>query len=112
MRTISRGNPFVRVWKPVYEVYKAIADDYGMRISDLVSTILVRVATENPSLIKVIGVEEFGLDYNDAWDMAADLEDLMNEALKKAWERAQEMIEEMEKEKKMKNKVSIPNAPQ
>ncbi len=90
------GNPSIRVYRPVYEVYKTIAKENGISLSDLVSTILMRVALEGPSIVKVALIEDFGMDYSDAWDIAEDLTDLMNEKLEE--EAREEGNEEKKKE--------------
>jgi len=92
-----KGNPLVRVYRPVYEVYRTVARKNGISLSDLVSTILLRVALESPSLVKVVLREDFGMDYSDAWDAAEDLEYLMREKIREAWEKTKEEIEKIDK---------------
>ncbi len=67
------NNPQVRIYRPVYKVLKELAEEEGIVLSDLISVILFRVALENPSLLKVVLTEEFGIDYEDAYEIAETL---------------------------------------
>ncbi len=75
------SNPQVRIYRPVYNVLRELSEREGIILSDLVSVILFRVALENPSLLKVVLTEEFGMDYEDAYEIAESLGDRMLEEI-------------------------------
>ena len=91
-----KGNPLVRIYRPVYNAYKYAAQENEVSLSDLISRILWRVAREDLSIVKVVFAEDFRMEYNDAWDAARDLEDAMIEEENRLWEEIQKKMKEME----------------
>jgi len=68
-----RGNPSVRVWEEVWTVYREVAKKHGLKISDLVSIVLLYAPVFSP-LSVVVGLEDnYDITREEALAIAFDL---------------------------------------
>lgn len=90
---MHRGNPMVRVYRPVLNAYRDVAKEYDVKVADLVSIILARVGLRYEELITTIFIEEFGFDYMDARDATVMLGEKLEEEFAKEIEKQEKKLE-------------------
>jgi len=80
---VGKGNPKVRVWEEVYQVYREVAKEYGIALADLVSIVLMYTPVLAPYVI-AIGIEDnFDVDRETAMEIAGELESRMKESIRR-----------------------------
>lgn len=68
-----RGNPPVRVWSEVYQVYRTVAKEWGITVSDLASIVLLYTPIFAPFVI-ALGLEDnYDVTKEEAIDIAREL---------------------------------------
>lgn len=74
---MPKGNPSVRVWEEVWMVYRDVAKKHGLKISDLVSIVLLYTPVFSP-LSVVVGLEDnYDITRGEALEIAFDLKNAM-----------------------------------
>ncbi len=97
-----RGNPNVRVWEEVWAVYREVAKKHGLKISDLVSIVLLYAPVFSP-LSVVVGLEDnYDITREEALDIAFDLKETIENLV-----RLIAKAEEESKEKEVLAKVRM-----
>ncbi|MEB2793172.1 MAG: hypothetical protein G5Z42_07810 [Caldisphaeraceae archaeon] len=77
----SGGSPTVRVWKEVLDVYRKATKKNGLRVSDLVSIVLLYAPIVSPASV-VLGLQDKkGLKKGDALNIAYDLKDSLEKTV-------------------------------
>jgi len=77
-------NPMVRVWREVYEGYKAISRRYGMTLSDLVSLTLLYTPIYCPhTLVKAL-YDGYDISVEEAEEIVEELTEELEEVIKVA----------------------------
>jgi len=96
---LGRGNPYTRVWREVFEVYKEVAKEHGLAISDLVSIVLLYTPIFSPFVI-ALGLEDNydSIDKEEAIIISKELEAKLKNMVGIAFSQE----EEEEKEEKIK----------
>ncbi len=92
---MHRGNPIVRVYKPVLNAYRYVAREYDVKVADLISTILTRVGLSYEELIVMTLIEEFGFDYMDAKDAAITLREKLEDEFEKESREQEKKLREV-----------------
>lgn len=93
----TKGNPSVRVWEEVWAVYREVAKKHELKISDLVSIVLLYAPVFSP-LSVVVGLEDnYDITRDEALEIAFDL--------KNAIENLVRIIIETEEAEKKKDKL-------
>jgi hypothetical protein len=94
------GNPTVRVWEEVWAVYREVAKKHGLKLSDLVSIVLLYAPIFSPAAL-ILGLEDNyeDVDRSEAIDIVADLKNGLENMVSIAIE-AQEASEKAQAEEK------------
>lgn len=75
-KAMRKGNPPVRIWEEVYQIYKTVAQRYGIVLTDLVSAILLEVAYHNKPLVLSTLLAWFNIELDEAIEISTELESL------------------------------------
>jgi len=90
-----KGNPYVRVWEDVWAIYRGIAKKHGLKISDLVSIVLMYAPVFSP-LSVVVGLEDnYDISRQEALEIAFDLKDLIESVVRAAEEAREKKVEQV-----------------
>ena len=88
---VREGNPFIRIWREVHSIYKDVAEEEGLVMSDLISTILLEAAISDTPLIVYTLMEWFDIRYEKAVETADKLKEKAI-AFLKAFASAKEVV--------------------
>ncbi len=73
---MGKGNPPVRIWEEVYQIYKTVAQRHGIVLTDLVSAILLEAAYHNKPLVLSTLLAWFNIELDEAIEISTELESL------------------------------------
>lgn len=69
------GNPIVRIWEEVHSAYKRVANEHGLKLSDLMSIVLLYTPIFSPLVVVEGLVDNYDISREEAIDIAFDLKE-------------------------------------
>jgi len=89
------GNPIVRIWDEVYTPYKVVAKKYDLKISDLMSIVLLYTPLFSPAAIMVALQDNYeDISRDEIYDIVSDLKESLEKVIELAFSEEKEVTEE------------------